>query len=184
MITLQSLWIEFVNYGYQVRITGKKGDQAWSKVKKPLSEIDLKFSLWNEKCKTYFRIMKNDLKLFGDTIITQDKKEINDHQDHQIWESHHFMLQHGRIVANNDPSLLRFLQIAYNCGQLKAIREKDQSMYSLEQLKFYDDPENGMTQINSYIPVEDQSKFEDVINEVKNKEKILFVLQELKSLSE
>jgi hypothetical protein len=166
-ITIDQLWDSFVKYGYEVRHGKKKGYDAWSVVKTPLASIDndCKFSIWNNKSVTYYDLLKNKLGLNGDTIVDANGNETNDVADHLIWEPHHFMLQHGRIVKNNKPSLLRLLQIAYNAGQLRAERQSNgDKAFANEQISFYNDSTNGMTYIRSYISELDQQKLEEINN--------------------
>lgn len=161
-ITIEKLWAEFEKYGFEVRSKAKLGNDAWQVVKKNFS--DCSFSKWNEPSVSYYKTMK-ELKLYGDTIVDKDGKEVNDNDDHSIWEPHHFMIQHGRIVSNNKPSLMRLAQIAYNAGQLRSERSKNgDKAYSAEQLAYYDNPDIGTTNIRSYITKEDEQLLERIIN--------------------
>ena len=160
-ITIEKLWSDFEKYGFEVRSKSKLGNDAWQVVKKNFS--DCAFSEWNEPSVSYYQTMKG-LHLYGDTI-DKDGNEVNDNDDHSIWEPHHFMIQHGRIVNNNKPSLMRLAQIAYNAGQLRAERSKNgDEAYSTEQIAYYDNPKTGTTNIRSYITAEDQQMLERIIN--------------------
>jgi hypothetical protein len=166
-ITINGLWDLFAKYGYEVRYKKKKGNDAWSAVKPLLSSIDnnCKFAAWEEKSLTYYDILKGKFGLFGDTRIDANGIETNDSVDPLLWEPQHFMLQHGRICKNNSPSLMRLLQIAYNSGQLRAERQlKGNKAFTDEQILFYDNPDNGMTDIKSYISGPDLETLEAVIN--------------------
>jgi hypothetical protein len=138
-ITVEDLWRRFKDYGYAVRLMKKNGGDAWNAVKSILVKIgdDGNFAEWVDISTRYYDHMKKKLELFGDTIKDIDGKEKNDNLDHSLWEPHHFMLQHGRIVANNKPSLLRLLQIAYNSGQLRREIETNQKAYTADQYAFY-----------------------------------------------
>jgi hypothetical protein len=152
-ITIEKLWAEFEKYGFEVRSKSKLGNDAWQVVKKNFS--DCPFSKWNEPSVSYYKTMK-ELHLYGDTIVDKDGKEVNDNDDHSIWELHHFMIQHGRIVNNNKPSLMRLAQIAYNAGQLRAERRNNgNNAYSAKQIEYYDHPKTATTKIRSYITAED-----------------------------
>jgi len=156
-ITVEDLWRRFKEYGYAVRSIGKYGGEAWNEVKSILVGIgdDGNFAEWVDISTRYYEHMKEKLKLLGDTINDIDGKEKNDNLDHSVWEPHHFMLQHGRIVVNNKPSLLRLLQIAYNSGQLKRVIETNRNVYTADQFAFYNGNdtvfETNITNIDNYI---------------------------------
>ena len=130
-------------YGFLVRKTNKRGDLAWASFKELLLKIDdkLTFTQWNLPCQSFYNTMKNDLQLFGDTIIDPETNtEKNDHEDKSLWEPHHFLLQHARIVHLSKPSLMRYLQICYNTGQLCAQMKTDQSHYTQKQKEYINQP--------------------------------------------
>lgn len=149
---IRELWQDFIQYGYTTRSTQSCGFTAWTIAKKHIVAIDTPFSSWNNLSIDIFPVLKNNLKLFGDTIMV-DGVETNDHSDHTIWEPHHFLLQHGRIVAKNTPTIQRLLQIAYNAGQLYAMRAIN--AYTDGHMAFYDDTE--LNHVDTYISQADHN---------------------------
>lgn len=166
-LSLGTIMNVFQIYGYLVRFQNRRGDLAWASVKKLLLKIDdkLRFTEWNNPCQKFYDVMKNDLHLFGDTIIDPiNGKETHDHDDQSLWETHHFLLQHGRIVHMFEPSLMRLLQICYNTGQLSAQIDINQEFYTTEQKKYINQDHND--NVNIYdtrsIFTDDELKSEDV----------------------
>ena len=83
----------------------------------------------------------------------------DDHdQKDDVWEINHFVIQHGRIVKNNEPNLIRLMQIAYNAGQKLASVDQ----YPNEMLPKIDALYNQyeMNNIMSYIKDHDEKEIE------------------------
>jgi hypothetical protein len=159
------LWNDFIKYGNHVRRNRLKGNVAWELVKNELKKIDFRFGSWGSVSVQYYDAMKK-LKLYGDTSIDQvSGQEVNDSQDQKLWEADHFMLQHGRIVHNNKPSLLRLLQVAFNIGQLEIELERNPDLYTPDQLKYYTDETNDTKNIRSYISDEDIKLLQQSLNQ-------------------
>jgi len=173
ILTIEVFAKMFQSYGNKVRYGNKRGGLAWTPIKNLLLKIDskLKFTQWNQTCKQFYPFMKNELQLYGDTFISPDTKvETNDHSNHLIWEAHHFLLQHGRIVHLSEPSLMRLFQICYNTGQLTAQLEMDKSHYTTEQLDYLDKMctnDDLIYDIRSYITDTDIA---DLNNKIKDEE--------------
>lgn len=158
VITIEFLFILFKTYGYYVRINEKRGDLIWSPIKALLLKIDslTKVFKWNTLCKKFYSYMKQDLKLYGDTIVDPiTKVEMNDNPNHAIWQPHHFALQHGRIPELNKESLMRLCQIGFNNGQMNANIEMSAKSYSSDQLDYILDEKNALTDVYTYISRED-----------------------------
>ena len=75
------------------------------------------------------------------------KGEETEKDGNDTWEQQHFYLQLVRIPKNNQLSLLRLCQIAYNIGQYKATLSD--GIYSEIAIKYFDD--NNMDDINTYV---------------------------------
>lgn len=133
-ITLIDLWEKTIKYGYQTNTERRPGLEAWNRIKNSVPQYSLS---WTENSKTIYE----NLRLMGVTGDDFDEKN-------ESWEAHHFLIQHGRIVKNNDGSLMRLLQIAFNAGQLQAVRERSQ-LYSEEMLRFYD--ENRLNRVDMFV---------------------------------
>ena len=138
---MESLWDNFVQYGYLVRKTNTDGLKAWLVVKKHFPKIDFEWS--------------NDCVEFYDTLRAANVMGDDDDEKNELWEPHHFLIQHGRIVKKNpEPNLQRLLQIAYNQGQFNAELEKDPNHYSEEMLKIYTDLK--MSELSTYVDTKQQ----------------------------
>lgn len=125
-ITIQTLWNAVDAYGFSVRRQKKiSGLEAWNKIKSAIPVINIQ---WSETSKSIYEQLRR-LGVTGD----------DDDEKNPSWEHHHFLIQHGRIVKNNEGSLLRLLQIAYNTGQYRAAKcEKDaQNHYTELMLETY-----------------------------------------------
>jgi hypothetical protein len=163
--SVAGLFRMFATYGYEVRRRGKQGDRAWSSVKNIFQNKyfarTTTFSSWGVRCQTYFDQLIC-LGTVGGTTIDEKGNELPDCADKTRWEPQHFLLQHGRIVKNNldSPSLMRLCQIAFNSGQMRAVRETEPDRYTEKQLSHYDSKENGTAELSSYISDEDLNKLD------------------------
>jgi hypothetical protein len=121
MSTLVELWNFTYEKGYKVRKNKKDGLAEWQPLKKKYGELakDTKFPV-NDAIK---ELSDKYFKVGEDTTDLQDSKfEYNDNTLNNKIDTHHFFIQHFRIpyLEKHNLSVLKFLQIAYNAGQLKA----------------------------------------------------------------
>ena len=107
---IEQLWHIVENYGYLVRFNNINGRFAWNDINNIFPDVTFN---WTEKSKQHYTMLKR-LGVRGD-----DNDPLDD-----LWEPYHFLLQHGRIVHKNNGSLMRLMQIAYNCGQYKNCAER------------------------------------------------------------
>lgn len=140
MSSLHDLWNKTYEKGYEVRKSGKNGLNEWQPLKKEYMEIlkDTKFPVKGE--------IKENVEKY--LIIGDDKQDLQDCKfkyndstlDNKI-DYHHFFIQHFRIpyLEGYDLSVLKFLQIAYNAGQLKASFENGDYDNMPNIKKFYND---------------------------------------------
>jgi hypothetical protein len=140
MEIINSLWNETINYGYRTRKSKSDGLIRWNELKVLIPNIKLE---WTDKSKTFYNILVS--------LGVNDSESSKDaNMDHTEWERHHYLLQHGRIIKNNEEgSLVRLLQIAYNIGQFNAEFEK--KVYPENQMKFY--REEKMNELLTYYKV-------------------------------
>lgn len=137
MSNLEKLWTMFIKYGYDVRSEHRDGLDAWNKIKPLFPSFDI---VWNSEAYNFYDELRK-IGTFGDDC--DDKKSI-------LWEALHFLLQHGRIIHNNQMgSLLRLMQIAYNSGQFLSQRKSSPDSYTPEQLQYYDS--HNLHSIYSFI---------------------------------
>jgi len=144
MSNLSRLWLLSINYGYSIRLYNKHPDglAKWNIIKTLLNGITTK-GQW----KTSALELYDKLKALGLKDV-----ETKDMESHELWEKHHFYVQHGRIshLNQNDPSLTRLIQIAFNDGQLKYfMKYNDDPFYTDEMRKFYKD--NKLYDIETYM---------------------------------
>ena len=129
-------WNMSFECGFKTHHLGLSGLDEWNKLKSIIPRETF-VGEWTDSVKMYYGSLKN-LYVKGDTIVNEHGVEIRD-DDTNIWEPHHFLLQHGRIIYNNpNASMIRLMQIAFNNGQLEAIRGKWPIYFSDKQIKFYD----------------------------------------------
>lgn len=150
--TLENLFHELIQVGYDVRSSQADGLQSWQPYKTKYSSFAIKGYESGIPLKQSFIDFANDL----DYKFTDDK----DHTDviltitgvilNNKSETNHFLIQHFRIprLEKNKLSVLKVLQLAYNIGQLKAVIEKE-SVYNSTILKFY--YENSLDELSTYI---------------------------------
>ncbi len=162
---LKKIFTQVKEYGKYTRINKLDGLLQWNKLKGILLMSDVKGE-WNPKVKTFFIDMRSDLK------IQECESET---EDHNIWEKHHFYLQHARIptLNFNDAKLVRLIQIAYNAGQLEALW--NDNFYTQKMRDYYDQnnlknietymSEDSLIKLNNSITNEMVENLEDVISE-------------------
>ena len=133
--SIRELWDIVSEYGYNVRQKNINGLDAWNKIKPLLKSV--KYSLdWKNN-------FYDDLLMVGVRDVDKEDMPYNE------WQKHHFLIQHGRIVKRNPPSIMRLMQIAFNSGQFRAVR--DSPIYTQEMLDFYDD--NKLSDVETYIDI-------------------------------
>jgi hypothetical protein len=112
--------------------------------------------MWKGNIPTIFEEMKTKL---GVHEFKEQIQESNEKLCHEIWELHHFYLQHARIptLNLNEPTLTRLMQIAFNAGQLRACWNFP--IYSEKLKAYYND--NNLQSIETYM----ESLFLDELNQ-------------------
>ena len=122
---MEKLWSDIMNYGLKVRSKRLNGLDMWVQLKGKLSEITYE-GQWSMQFKDIKEYMMKEFGLVEDVShILKD-----------IWEKHHFYLQHANIPSSNNCSFVRLMQIAYNAGQLKAIF--DDPIFTKDMKDYYD----------------------------------------------
>jgi len=150
-LLILNLWESIIKYGYRTRISNLNGLKRWNQVKEIFPDYKIEWK--NNTDKIY-----NDLINLG--VVSTETSE-NSGLSHTEWERHHYLLQHGRIIAKNpEGSLLRLLQIGYNIGQFKA--ENERKPYNDKLLKYYND--NNLDDISTYIKIKIDNKVKKPIN--------------------
>ena len=150
-LLILNLWESIIKYGYRTRISNLNGLKRWNQVKEIFPDYKIEWK--NNTDKIY-----NDLINLG--VVSTETSE-NSGLSHTEWERHHYLLQHGRIIAKNpEGSLLRLLQIGYNIGQFKA--ENERKPYNDKLLKYYND--NNLDNISTYIKIKIDNKVKKPIN--------------------
>ena len=160
MENLQILWQLVIEYGTYVRIHKLNGLNSWNMLKPILESNKITLS-WLPESISRFHEMKN----MG---IIEDEND----GPHDLWEAHHFYLQHSRIPFRNqnDATFVRFFQIAYNAGQLHAEMNITKNPIYTDLLKRYyftnnlNSPYRYMTQDD--LSIINSSIHQTTINEV------------------
>lgn len=141
---INSLFNLVIKYGIMTRKNEYDGLTNWNIIKKYLISdakyewsilIDIKGKNTNN-LKEIYNYVHDKLGMRGD-----ENDEKNDK-----WEPYHFFLQLIRIPLNNECSLQRIMQIAYNIGQYYA--ESDNEIYT-EKIKNYFN-KNKLGELHSY----------------------------------
>ena len=138
MTTLLSCWDEVKMIGYNTRINNEDGLKNWQ----PMKEKYKKYILDNNNdipIKSIIKKITDKYYKIGDDLDEHTKShfKIKDETVANEIERNHFFIQHFRIpiLSNYKLSVLKFLQIAYNAGQYKAMNELEP--YSENVNKFY-----------------------------------------------
>ena len=156
---LNKLFKQTKSYGNHTRSNKLDGLKQWNKLKSILLESSVKGD-WTPEVKTFFVEMRSTLKLqeCADEIPIEDATERK-----QVWEKHHFYLQHARIptLNFNDGKLVRLIQIAYNAGQLEALY--DDPFYNKDLKTYYES--NNLDKIETYMDKENLIKLNDSITD-------------------
>lgn len=165
---LQTLFENIKVYGRYVRLNKFDGLEYWNRIKNFIQRPEQKIGLdmlneilgkeWDIEVKInsnlvsdineiYEYVHGNDdaqLKILGEE---EDAKSL----DSKVWEQNHFFLQLIRIPKNNDLSLLRLLQIAYNLGQLSTCLKKKWA-FDDAAIEYFES--NNLNNMESYIKIE------------------------------
>jgi len=131
MEKLEALWKLVIEYGTYVRINKLNGLDYWNMLKQFLKSNKTSF-IWLPDAMSRFEEMKK--------MGIVDENNIEKQIPQNIWEAHHFYLQHARIPFKNKngATFVRLFQIAYNAGQLNAeMNIKKNSIYTEEWKKYY-----------------------------------------------
>ena len=184
MHAIYELFNEVVDYGFQVRTKKLNGLNLWNAIKSD-------FNTDSGNCKWILTvnipndasdedIEENDLNkiydFYHDVLGMRggdedsEKLDANDKKGKKEWEKYHFFLQLARIPKNNDCSMLRLMQVAYNIGQLKAVMET--GFYSKDARTFLD--ENNLTKLDTYVDVSKctfgtEEQVDDIIEKIRSK---------------
>ena len=133
------LFHNVIKYGYIVRKYNNKidGKSAWSLLEKEINKCNIFLGNWTSISYQFY----TDLLELG--VIEHESNTITKND----WLYHHFLLQHGRL-ARKECYLNRFLQIAYNAGQLTYCLKKRQApyIYTRERIEYYVINSMGATQ--------------------------------------
>lgn len=150
-----------IQYGRKIRKQKANGLESWNKIKEILKPFEFTGCKWNiqwrispytfssvddmEDYRTYtleeyYDFVHNSLGMKGD-------EEDEPNQTLQDWERFHFFLQLIRIPKNNECSLIRICQIAYNIGQL--LESIGEDFYSMDSLNFFES--NKLYKLDSFV---------------------------------
>jgi hypothetical protein len=137
----EKLYKCIVDNAYNLRVKNSKSDGLfyWTKLKKilaPISHLQASKFLGIDEA-TYQQFMK------------LPEKQIDGFGNTHMIEINHFVIQLVRIPRNEEPSIIKILQLAYNYGQYVGTREK-----LLTKSGTFNGIENVDT-IHKFISVED-----------------------------
>jgi len=132
--------------------TSTDGLTNWNNIKKYMNDSKL--------CNWTINIVFNDGKKSSDIQQIYDYVHDNLHMkgddldpksNMESWEPAHFILQLIRIPKNNQCSIQRLLQVAFNIGQYYAVLDNPiyNSIYTPDVIQYFTD--NKLSDINSYI---------------------------------
>jgi hypothetical protein len=180
-MSLSILLSNIVNIGHLVRkYNPNNGLNVWNDIKKIIGDNTYNLSWKHKKYITdILNVDNNELtnitdvyNYMHDTLNIKGDDTDKDYDDtdlykHNEWSRNHFVLQLVRIIKNNDCSLLRVCQIAYNIGQI----------YASHNFKSYDNKiiyflmMNNMLCMSEFIDQinqNDDEKITDLCSEIKN----------------
>ena len=145
--TLADLYNSVINYGYIVRKYNYDGLAMWNLLKNPLSKV---FHGNNPgEWATSRKQIEDEYKNIEKSGFIGHLDETPD-MDHNQWEREHFLVQHVRILFKSpQPTIVKYLQVGYNTGQLNAELEVNPDFYEK-----YMDKVTAFTNIDRYIPSE------------------------------
>jgi len=137
------LYEGLINYGYNIRKTGKSGHDAWLEIKNKIPEQLL---VWSYDATKYYVDLTTGLAAIPDV----EPVKLNSIGQYQ-WERNYFLLQHGRVIKKYpQASLAKLLQIAYNTGQFLA--ENEIVPYPQAHLQYFINKQ--LNKITSFIQVD------------------------------
>ena len=145
--TVTDLYNSVIHYGYIVRKYNYDGLAMWNLLKNPLSKLfkgnnEDEWAIPREQIEEEYKKIEDE-GFIGHLDETPD-------MNHDQWEREHFLVQHVRILFKTPrPTLVKYLQVAYNTGQLNAELEVNPDFYEK-----YMDKVTTFTNINRYIPRE------------------------------
>ncbi len=137
---VEKLWESVYDYGFYVRNNGVDGLHGWNNIKVLLEKYNQQIEWLPEALTRYDEITSKF------NIKDDEKNDDWTNEQKQEWEITHFFFQHARIPEKNKKekaTLLRFMQIAYNAGQLssewnnKYNTEDRKEYYQMHNLKSY-----------------------------------------------
>jgi len=136
-------------YVESVRRLNYDGLVMWNLLKNPLSELfgntKYDWEISREQIEEEYGLL--DSQFIGHLDETPD-------MDHDQWAREHFLVQHVRILFKTPrPTLVKYLQVAYNTGQLKAELDMNPDFYEKHM-----DKVRTFMNINRYIPSEIMQK--------------------------
>jgi hypothetical protein len=160
MNLVELLWNSIIEYGFNVRKSGIDGLAAWNKLKDVIKEYKINCEWLQIAIDRYTHMTES----FG---IKDNNKEDLPKDKHAEWEVTHFFFQHTRIPHHNDKdcNFVRFMQIAYNAGQLKA---EDKSKYYKKEWREFYEHEN----LSSHISYLSQEHIEKINSELGKKHQL------------
>jgi hypothetical protein len=145
------LWKLTKSYGEKVRTNNLDGLQKWNELKTILKKYDESIE-WRQD----ITAMRNEM-MESFNIEDNEKDQLPEDQ-HEKWAVTHFFFQHGRIPFNNkeSPTFLRLMQIAYNSGQLRAVKNNEYN--TKKRRKYYKEKKLGSYKTYISSRVADQVK--------------------------
>jgi hypothetical protein len=155
IIEIQKYWNYAKKCGYDIRKSGKDGRQGWHNLAnefKVISNNSKSFTL-NKKIKELIQLTYVNDELSEDQINSAVKINEKVYIQNCI-EKYHFIVQHMRIpfivfktTGSYNLPFIKLMQIAYNCGQYKALEEANE--YDPEIVNFYNT--NKLDQLSTFI---------------------------------
>ena len=127
-IKIIELFHNVVKYGFAVRKFNLDGKNAWSNLEQQINKCNFFLGVWTPMSyKFYDELLAMGVVEHQTSAITKDD-----------WLYNHFLLQHGRL-ARKECYLNRFLQIAYNAGQLAYCLKRKQGshIYTRQLIEYY-----------------------------------------------
>lgn len=126
-IKIIELFHDVVKYGFVVRKYKLDGKNAWSNLEKEINKCNFFLGVWTPMSYKFY-----------DDLLSMGVVENESSTTHDDWLYNHFLLQHGRL-ARKECYLNRFLQIAYNAGQLAYCLKKKQGshIYTRKLIEYY-----------------------------------------------
>jgi hypothetical protein len=149
-LSMDKCWNLTVETGNVVKSIGLNGKTSWAPFKERLDKIE-RPTVLTQKMKQllseHYKVEKDDFEHNNCTLTIDSISMKHFDKSDKLWESHHFLIQHFRIIAMCDDMIPinKLLQLAYNAGQFNADRKK----YDERVIAFYD--ANKLGDIGTYI---------------------------------